>query len=365
MLIEVLKDNVTVRYTIADQSDFSSEEFKTFKNIFLEYNVDLYYKENRTYQENISFTDESYINQDTINRIIKNNQKVKPEVCLKTGDVVGKCQIINFLEKGFTSYVYKAYHEYLDLEVALKILCLDLKSKNPEMEAIFLQEVKNTAKLKHDNLVRVFDAEKGEKYTYMVMEYIDGINLEHYLEKNKILSESQATGIMLKLVNVLNYALANKIIHRDIKPSNIMISKKSDVKLLDLGLSTMVNQDNLYKNYTLLGTPHYISPEQIIEPANVDHRSDMYSLGATFFHLLTGKPPFDYPTLKEVLKNKLSDKIDLKINRKDISPELKSLVLNLLKTNPDERIQNYEILEKELLKLKKKILDNNLTQHKT
>jgi len=156
---------------------------------------------------------------------------------------------------------------------------------------------------------------------------------------------------MIKICDALIYALKNGIIHRDIKPSNIMVSKKLEVKLLDLGLSKRINFKSEAEQY-IVGTPLYMSPEQFIDSNSVDHRADLYSLGATFYHLLTGQPPFKTKTYREMITAKFSSyAFDLKINSNNYPDEIKIIITKLMQRDRELRYQSYEILRKDLTSL--------------
>ena len=270
----------------------------------------------------------------------------------KKGDLLGRCKIIELSGKGFTSHVYRAVHEFLGIEVAVKVLSDELKNDNPEIEKMFLQEAKNTAKLHHPNLVSIFDADKGDKYTYMIMEFVNGIDLEQLIYDKGHLEYQEAIRVMLKLCDALNYALDKGIIHRDIKPGNIMISKTSEVKLLDLGLSKIVNNKNDLEEGNIVGTPIYMSPEQFIDSNSVDHRADLYSLGATFYHLLTGSEPFKTKSYREIIMQKVTSDDFIPIFKGENYPDkIEKIISKLMARDKEERYQSYNLLKNDLLML--------------
>lgn len=314
-------------------------------------NVNFYYHQNMNEQLELIFDESTKVEHKKIKELLK--ELKAQNIALKEGDFLGKCKIIKAVGKGLTSDVYKAFHQFLGIEVALKVLSNELKEENSLIEEMFLQEAKNTAKLRHENLVRIFDAEKGEKYTYMVMEFIDGIDLSFVLDSGKTLKSIQAVEVMIQLCDVLDYALKKGFIHRDIKPANIMISKSLEVKLMDLGLSKVQETASKESDH-MVGTPFYMSPEQFINSEAVDYRSDLYSLGATFFHLITGKPPFRGTTLSEIIQEKIIKEFDLKIEAPEVPEELKSVLYALLNKNPDKRIQKYSDLRILLDEIRKK-----------
>ncbi|MBC7476028.1 MAG: serine/threonine protein kinase [Candidatus Sericytochromatia bacterium] len=352
--------------------DDNNLEVKVYKNEFIEFEQLKIDNENKDLFEFISslkdvnndfinakesllvnFNERSKINPYKVRSLIESIIKEEENnFWPKKGYVIGRCKIVNLSGKGSTSNVYRAIHEFLGIEVAVKILSDDLKHNSPEIEAMFLQEAINTAKLNHPNLVSIFDADKGEKYTYMVMEFVNGIDLEHLINNNGVLDVNEAIMIMIKLCDALSYALDNNIIHRDIKPGNIMISKNKEVKLLDLGLSKIVNNKNESEEGNIVGTPIYMSPEQFLDSSSVDHRADLYSLGATFFHLLTGMPPFKTKSYREIITQKfVSDEFSPKLEGSNYPDKMKDIVNKLLLRDKNDRYQSYESLKYDLLLL--------------
>lgn len=299
----------------------------------------------------IKFDNKSKLDQSKTKELVKDIINSKKSSWPKNEELIGRCKILNLCGKGFTSNVYRAIHEFLGIEVAIKVLSEQLKHDNPEIEAMFLQEAKHTAKLKHPNLVSIFDADKGEKYTYMVMEFVEGYSFEQLLKDGKNIDYKKAVDIMLKLCDALDYALQKGIIHRDIKPGNIMLSHNGDVKLLDLGLSKIVSTSS-EENGQIVGTPVYMSPEQFISSNDVDHRADIYSLGATFFHLITGEPPFKSKTFREIISQKIIDDSFIPKLTEDKYPvQLKVIIEKMLARDRDLRFQSYTELKSELEKL--------------
>lgn len=346
------KLKVNINNQINFESIIINEDNKDVIDFFSEITTNNGFKVLGDENLNIFFDDKTKINsfkaKYLIDSIIKETRNY---FWPRKNDIIGRCKIIELSGEGFTSNVYKATHEFLGIEVAIKILSNDLKHNNPNIETMFLEEAINTAKLRHPNLVGIFDANKGNKYTYMIMEFVDGIDLDKFLEKNGVLQYKDAIPIMIKICDALIYALKNGIIHRDIKPSNIMVSKKLEVKLLDLGLSKRINFKSEAEQY-IVGTPLYMSPEQFIDSNSVDHRADLYSLGATFYHLLTGQPPFKTKTYREMITAKFSSyAFDLKINSNNYPDEIKIIITKLMQRDRELRYQSYEILRKDLTSL--------------
>ncbi len=219
-------------------------------------------------------------------------------------------QIIGKLGKGAMAVVYKAKQVSLDRIVAIKILPKQF-SENPEYVTRFYKEGKAAAKLNHNNIVQAIDVGEAGGYHYFVMEYVEGKTLYEDLAAGEIFSEQEALDIVIQVAKALKHAHDNGLIHRDVKPKNIMINKEGVVKLADMGLARQTSdieaaQSEAGKAY---GTPYYISPEQIRGEINIDGRADIYGLGATFYHMVTGRVPFMANDPSEVMKKHLRQEL--------------------------------------------------------
>lgn len=278
---------------------------------------------------------------------INNQDNKKNEI--KEGSIIGKYQVLKEIGKGGTSKVFLVYHKFLKSNFAIKILCKDgLENCNDlDLEEVFLNEAINTIKLNHENIVKTYDADKYEDSTYIVMEFVDGTTLSNILEQKKSLDQNKCIEIMLNVLNALNYASKNQIIHRDIKPGNIMITNKGVVKISDFGLAKVLNNIDKFETQSgnLIGTPYYMSPEQYLDNTLVDHRSDIYSLGVTFYQILTGKLPFDGNSIVEVMMKHLKElPLEPKNLNNNISSSLSNIVLKMIEKDIDKRFQSYEEL---------------------
>ncbi|MEN8148578.1 MAG: serine/threonine-protein kinase [Planctomycetota bacterium] len=213
-----------------------------------------------------------------------------------TGKTIGKCRILGRLGHGRTSNIYRAFYEPLGKEVAVKVLKKTAKA-TPELRQKFLNEAKALGQLDHPNIVKVFDVVEEGPFLFIIMELLKGDDLFQILEEDGHIEADEAVGIVGRVAKALAEAHRQGIVHRDVKPANIMlVGPRGDVKLLDFGLATAgVTAGQA-------GTPHYMSPEQI-QGKTVTEKSDVYSLGATFFHMLTGRPPYPAKTAK-VIKEK-------------------------------------------------------------
>ena len=219
-------------------------------------------------------------------------------------------QIIGKLGKGAMAVVYKAKQVSLDRIVAIKILPKQF-SENPEYVTRFYKEGKAAAKLNHNNIVQAIDVGEAGGYHYFVMEYVEGKTLYEDLAAGKIFSEQEALDIVIQVAKALKHAHDNGLIHRDVKPKNIMMNKEGVVKLADMGLARQTSdieaaQSEAGKAY---GTPYYISPEQIRGEISIDGRADIYGLGATFYHMVTGRVPFMANDPSEVMKKHLRQEL--------------------------------------------------------
>ncbi len=217
-------------------------------------------------------------------------------------------KIFGKLGSGAMAVVYKARQLSLNRIVAIKILPKRLE-ENPEYVQRFYKEGQAAAKLNHNNIVQAFDVGEAGGYHYFVMEYVEGKTLHDDLASGKVFSEQEAIDIVIQVANALAHAHARGLIHRDIKPKNIMIDKAGTVKVADMGLARATEDVKAAKTEAgkAYGTPYYIAPEQIRGEMDIDGRVDIYALGATFFHLVTGRVPFEADEPAEVMKKHLRE----------------------------------------------------------
>jgi serine/threonine protein kinase len=222
------------------------------------------------------------------------------------GQTFGNYQLERELGQGGMGTVYLAKDSGLNRHVALKILRSDLGS-NPSFATKFLEEVEVTASLAHPNIIRVFTLGEQDGRLYLVMEHLDQPSLEDSMQTKGKIPEKEVLEIGMGIASALQFAHEETgLIHRDIKPGNILFGRGNISKLADFGLaagarSALGQQDEIW------GTPYYVSPERLLrEPEDI--RSDIYSLGATLYHALAGRPPFDADTAEEVAKRHISDR---------------------------------------------------------
>ncbi|MBN1456657.1 MAG: serine/threonine protein kinase [Sedimentisphaerales bacterium] len=217
-------------------------------------------------------------------------------------------KVLGKLGSGAMAVVYKARQLSLDRVVAIKVLPKRFAEK-PDYIRRFYKEGKLAAKLNHNNIVQAIDVGEAGGLYYFVMEYVEGKTLHDDLSRGVIFKEHDALEIVIQLAHALEHAHAQGMIHRDVKPKNVMINTAGIVKLADMGLARETSDLQAAKNEQgkAFGTPYYIAPEQIRGEVNIDGRADIYALGATLFHMVTGRVPFEASTPSEVMKMHLKE----------------------------------------------------------
>jgi serine/threonine protein kinase len=245
-------------------------------------------------------------------------------------------EIIELLGQGGMGVVYKARQPQLDRLVALKILSPTL-SRDPAFAERFAREARALARLNHPNIVSVYESGKSGDFYYLMMEFVDGLNLSQMQSAKKRLAPEEAFAIVPKICDALQYAHDEGVVHRDIKPANILIDKKGRVKIADFGLAKIAGREvtglGLTQSRGMMGTPQYMAPEQLEKPLEVDHRADIFSLGVVFYEMLTGELPlgrFPVPSKKVHIDVRL-DEIVLRTLEKE--PELRYQQASDLKTH--------------------------------
>ncbi len=253
-------------------------------------------------------------------------------------------QMIDKLGKGSMGVVFKAKQVSVDRVVAIKIL-LDPLAQNKEFIKRFEREAMIAAKLAHNNVVNAIDAGQIDGHYYFVMEYVEGPTIKDYLDRDKVFEEKEALRITLAIAEALKHAAQRGLIHRDIKPENVILTKGGDVKLADLGLARLTDDEKwgLSEAGMAIGTPYYISPEQVRGQTNIDSRADIYSLGATLYHMVTGKVPYGGDTPNDVMRKHVDPKVTIvppdHLNSR-LSGGLGMVVETMMAKNREQRYQN-------------------------
>ncbi len=226
----------------------------------------------------------------------------------KNGSQIPGYKILGKLGSGAMAVVYKAKQISLDRVVAIKVLPNKFAEKSNYVERFF-KEGRLAAKLNHNNIVQAIDVGESKGMYYFVMEYVEGKTIYDDLAKGIVYDEKRAVEIMIQLASALEHAHAQGLIHRDIKPKNVMITNSGVVKLADMGLARAASDVESAKQEKgkAFGTPFYIAPEQIKGEVDIDGRADIYGLGATFYHMVTGTVPFKGANPGDVMKKHLKE----------------------------------------------------------
>ncbi len=281
---------------------------------------------------------------------------------LQDGDFFDKYKIIRLLGKGGMAEVYLAEHLLLNRKCALKLMRGAASADDPVFVKRFLREAKISNAVEHENIVKVFDVGSDFKSgsLFIAMEYVEGKTLTDIMHNHE-LSEKELKEILVAMAGALKALAAAKVVHRDIKPSNIMLDNSGVLKLMDLGIAKASDSDikgemTLTMEQSTIGTPNYASPEQCRSAHSADIRSDIYSLGATLYHLAARKLPFDGVTVVETLLNVMQeDPAPLKKLRPDLSSKFSMLIEKMMSKDITKRPQTPD----ELLKLAEGIKVSN------
>jgi serine/threonine-protein kinase len=219
-------------------------------------------------------------------------------------------QILGKIGAGAMAVVYRARQLSLNRDVAIKVLPKRF-TENKDYVERFYKEGQAAGKLNHPNIVQAVDVGEAGGYHYFVMELVEGKTLYDDLAAGKVFGEQEALGIIIQVAEALRHAHSMGLIHRDVKPKNIMINRDGVVKLADMGLARETTDIEAAKTEKgkAYGTPYYISPEQIRGEMDIDGRADIYGLGATFYHLVTGRVPYMADDPVEVMKKHLKDEL--------------------------------------------------------
>ena len=256
------------------------------------------------------------------------------------GKELGHCRIQRKLGQGGMGAVYLAHHPGLNKAVAIKVLPGDLAT-TPEFKERFIREARLAARLEHPNVVQVFDVGDELGVHYISMQYIEGKRLDSWLKERKKLTVPEALSTAKRIAVALSAAAKLGIVHRDIKPHNILISKDGVVKVADFGLAKDEDSNrSISEPGVVMGTPYYMSPEQA-KGEKVDHRSDLYSLGATLYHMLTGKRLYDGGSPVTIVLKQGGDEAPIPARQLEptIPEAVDALLTRLLQKDPARRFQ--------------------------
>jgi len=260
-------------------------------------------------------------------------------------DRIGDFELIEMIGKGAMGRVFKARQVSLGRIVALKVLPADLARNHRTFTLRFLQEARASGRLTHPNVVQGIDCGQDEHsgLWYFAMEYIDGYPLSDELERQRVLPEERVIEIGMAIAEALGAAAKHGIVHRDIKPENILISRAGEIKLSDLGVAKMSSKEDpsITGAEDMVGTPYYVAPEQARGKRDqMDTRTDIYSLGATLFHLATGQTPYEGETCTDIMMKHIEEKVPLAHHvNPNISEALGRVIAKMMQKKPILRHQ--------------------------
>jgi serine/threonine-protein kinase len=257
---------------------------------------------------------------------------------------VGRYEVLRHIASGGMGTVYRAVDTESGRDIALKVLSPDLAT-NPKVLERFRREARAASRLRHENIVAVYEFGEHAGTHFLALEFIDGVDLQDYIKERGKLSPDEARDLLKQAVKALAHLHSQGIVHRDIKPSNFLITQidgRTVLKLTDLGLARQARESEgrVTRDGTTVGTVDYMSPEQANDAGSADIRSDLYSLGCTFFHMLAGHAPFHEGTLIERLTQHVNaEPPDVRKSNPDVPDELVHVLERLLRKRPQDRYQ--------------------------
>lgn len=266
---------------------------------------------------------------------------------VKPGATFGHFVVTKYIGGGGMGRVYEGRDTALDRKVAIKVLPRQ-RAQDVGTVARFLNEAKSAARLNHEHIAQVYFCGEENGVPFIAFEYVYGVNLRDYVRERGVLELDEAIGYVLQAADALAHAAAHGVTHRDVKPSNIIVTPQKRAKLIDMGLARLLKSDladDLTESGVTLGTFDYISPEQARDPRDADVRSDIYSLGCTFYYMLVGTPPFPEGTmLQKLLQHQGDEPPDVREANPAIPIEVAAVVKKMMRKTPDERYQTPESL---------------------
>ncbi len=257
----------------------------------------------------------------------------------------GRYKIQSLIGTGGMAAVYLANDLILDRLVAIKVLRLDFRQNDDAMRR-FRREALSATQLTHPNIVGVYDVGQSQEMNYIVMEYVEGTDLKDYIRQSGALHPIEAVRIMMQIVSAIAAAHQNRIIHRDIKPQNILIDREGNVKITDFGIAVALSDTSLTQTNTLLGSVHYLSPEQA-RGGMATIQTDIYALGIVLYELLTGRVPFDGESAVSIALKHFQEPLPPVVNPTAMVPQsLENIVLKATAKDPMNRYRScYEMFQ--------------------
>ena len=258
-----------------------------------------------------------------------------------------KYEIKSLIQAGGMGKIFLGVHKALGKKVAIKIVHQELV-KNESIRSRFHREAKLAASLDHSGIIDIYDFGSSQDFDYIIMPFIDGENLQERIKKQGALDPAESLRIMIEAAEALHYAHSHHVVHRDIKPSNIMFDSQDKIIIADFGISKDMGDSDITAPNTVLGSPKYMSPEQI-RGTGVDARSDLYSLGLVFYEMLTGNHPFkgrDTTAVYYAQAHEIPPRPETL--RPEVPRALGGIIMKLLEKNPDNRYADGAALLKDL-----------------
>jgi serine/threonine protein kinase len=260
------------------------------------------------------------------------------------GFVLGPYIVLDLLGRGGMGAVYLAKHCDLHRKVAIKLLVPVRDTDQKLAYERFIREARAAAALDHPNIVRLFDVSRYNDVPFLVMEHVDGSTLQQLIDRDGPMPPSHAADAIAQAASGLQHAHERGFVHRDIKPGNLIRDRQGAVKILDMGLARCLEDPNqklteVLDSGAVVGTADFISPEQALNTPNIDIRSDIYSLGASFYTLVAGKPPFEGNTTQKLLNHQMRPVPKLTDADQTVPEKLSAIVARMMAKKPADRFQ--------------------------
>ncbi|MFP4598282.1 MAG: serine/threonine-protein kinase [Persicimonas sp.] len=265
------------------------------------------------------------------------------------GTSIARYEITEELGQGGMSVVYLARDTALSRDVAVKVLH-DHLAKKAENRKRFRREAEAIARLRHPNILDVYDvSDESDDRSFIVMEYIPGMNLRQFIERHRPPPPEVAALIGVEICNALDHAHSHGVIHRDLKPENVMISDEGQVKLMDFGIAHVIDAETMTKTGSLLGSPAHMAPE-LIDGQPVDERADVFALGTVLYWMTTGELPFRGENAPQVLRNVMECRFEPpEVLEPKIGHDLSRIICKSLQKEPKDRYSSVDTVKRELL----------------
>lgn len=259
----------------------------------------------------------------------------------------GRYQITDIVGQGGMANVFLARDLILDRDVAVKVLRFDFQD-NKDAIRRFQREAMSASQLLHHNIVEVYDVDENDQQQYIVMEYVKGTDLKTFIQQHAPLSLELTVSIMSQILSAIDIAHKNRIIHRDIKPQNILITERNEVKITDFGIAIALSDTSITQTNTLLGSVHYLSPEQA-RGSSATTKSDIYALGVVLYELITGSVPFNGESAVSIALKHFQEVFPRVKDTMDYVPQsLENVVLKATAKNPADRYHSVEEMYQDL-----------------